>query len=142
MVNTKKVRHIMRIMGISYKFVGSDLAILNQNLNISMNVINRDSVHSSFRKGTKKGAFPNENALLKVLYFRVTELQSKWDGGHIRNCPLWFLTSLWLMTNLLVVLNTTLHISLNSYFFTNLHTFLDKPNFHSNIDFFNDLAFE
>ena len=44
-----------------------------------------ESVHSSFRKVTKKGAFPNENALLKVLYLRMTELQSKWDGGHIRN---------------------------------------------------------
>ncbi len=32
---------------------------------------------------TKKGAFPNENALLKVLYLRIKELEIKWDGGHI-----------------------------------------------------------
>lgn len=44
-----------------------------------------ESVNSSFRKVTKKGAFPNENALLKVLYLRVKELQNKWNGGHIRN---------------------------------------------------------
>ncbi len=44
-----------------------------------------ESIHSSFRKVTKKGAFPNENALLKVLYLRIKELEAKWDGGHIRN---------------------------------------------------------
>uniref|UniRef100_UPI0006A7AB4B IS256 family transposase n=1 Tax=Ornithinibacillus contaminans TaxID=694055 RepID=UPI0006A7AB4B len=41
-----------------------------------------ESIHSSFRKVTKKGAFPNENALLKVLYLRVKELENKWEGGH------------------------------------------------------------
>ena len=44
-----------------------------------------ESVHSSFRKVTKKGAFPNENALLKLLYLRVKELQSKWEGGQVHN---------------------------------------------------------
>lgn len=47
-----------------------------------------ESVNSSFRKVTKKGAFPNENALLKVLYLRVKELQNKGNGGHIRNCSM------------------------------------------------------
>ncbi|UFU00166.1 IS256 family transposase [Radiobacillus kanasensis] len=44
-----------------------------------------ESIHSSFRKVTKKGAFPNENALLKVLFLRVKELENKWEGGHIQN---------------------------------------------------------
>lgn len=44
-----------------------------------------ESVHSSFRKVTKKGAFPNENALLKLLYLRTQELQTKLNGGTIRN---------------------------------------------------------
>ena len=44
-----------------------------------------ESIHSSFRKVTKKGAFPNENALLKVLYLRVKELETKWEGGYIQN---------------------------------------------------------
>ncbi len=44
-----------------------------------------ESIHSSFRKVTKKGAFPNENALLKVLFLRVKELETKWKGGHIQN---------------------------------------------------------
>ena len=44
-----------------------------------------ESIHSSFRKVTKKGAFPNENALLKVLYLRIKELETKWDGGRIQN---------------------------------------------------------
>ena len=44
-----------------------------------------ESVNSSFRKVTKKGAFPNENALMKILYLRVQELYKKWDGYTIRN---------------------------------------------------------
>ena len=36
---------------------------------------------TSFRKVTKKGAFPNENALLKLLYLRITELYKKWNGS-------------------------------------------------------------
>ncbi len=44
-----------------------------------------ESIHSSFRKVTKKGAFPNENALLKVLYLRITELYRKWDGSGVQN---------------------------------------------------------
>ena len=38
-----------------------------------------ESVNSSFRKVTKKGAFPNENALFKLLYLRITELYKKWN---------------------------------------------------------------
>ncbi len=44
-----------------------------------------ESVNSSFRKVTKKGAFPNQNALLKLLYLRVTELYQKWDGRPVAN---------------------------------------------------------
>ena len=44
-----------------------------------------EAIHSSFRKVTKKGAFPNENALFKILYLRVNELHDKWNGGCIRN---------------------------------------------------------
>lgn len=40
-----------------------------------------ESVNSSFRKVTKQGAFPNENALLKLLYLRITELYRKWEKG-------------------------------------------------------------
>ena len=47
-----------------------------------------ESIHASFRKVTKKGAFPNENALLKLLYLRVSELERKWSSGHIRDWPL------------------------------------------------------
>lgn len=39
---------------------------------------------TNFRKVTKKGAFPNENALLKVLYLRTKELENKWEGGRIQ----------------------------------------------------------
>lgn len=44
-----------------------------------------EAINSSFRKVTKKGAFPNETALFKLLYLRVTELEKKWDGGHANN---------------------------------------------------------
>ena len=36
-------------------------------------------------KVTKKGAFPNENALFKLLYLRVSELDKKWSTGYIPN---------------------------------------------------------
>ena len=44
-----------------------------------------ESIHSSFRKVTKQGAFPNENALLKLLYLRITELYAKWNGSSVQN---------------------------------------------------------
>lgn len=44
-----------------------------------------ESVNSSFRKVTKKGAFPNEKALLKLLYLRITELHKKWDNITVQN---------------------------------------------------------
>ena len=44
-----------------------------------------EAINSSFRKVTKKGAFPNETALFKLLYLRVTELEKKWAGGHANN---------------------------------------------------------
>ena len=33
-----------------------------------------ESVNSSFRKVTKKGAFPNEDAVFKIFYLRIQEL--------------------------------------------------------------------
>ena len=47
-----------------------------------------ESVNSSFRKVTKKGAFPNENALLKLLYLRITELYKKWNVRPLNNWAL------------------------------------------------------
>lgn len=44
-----------------------------------------ESVNSSFRKVTKKGAFPNETALLKLLYLRIQELYKKWRRRPIPN---------------------------------------------------------
>lgn len=44
-----------------------------------------ESVNSSFRKVTKKGAFPNEDALRKLLYLRITELYKKWENGKVSN---------------------------------------------------------
>ena len=44
-----------------------------------------EAVNSSFRKVTKKGAFPNETALFKFLYLRIKELEKKWSTGYIPN---------------------------------------------------------
>ena len=44
-----------------------------------------EAIHSSFRKVTRKGAFHNENALLKLLYLRSCELENKWNDGTIRS---------------------------------------------------------
>ena len=43
-----------------------------------------ESVHRQFRKLTKtKGAFPNENSLLKLLYMGIQNATKKW------NMPIW-----------------------------------------------------
>lgn len=44
-----------------------------------------ESVNSSFRKVTKKGAFPSEEAVRKALYLRSTELYRKWNGHPVSN---------------------------------------------------------
>ena len=47
-----------------------------------------ESVNSSFRKVTKKGAFPSEDSLLKLLFLRVTELNKKWKDRPVANWAL------------------------------------------------------
>lgn len=47
-----------------------------------------EAVNSSFRKVIKKGSFPNEDAVRKALYLRVTELYKKWNGRPIANWAL------------------------------------------------------
>lgn len=47
-----------------------------------------ESVNSSFRKVTKKGAFPNEAAVMKALYLRVCELYTKWKNRPVSNWAL------------------------------------------------------
>ena len=42
-----------------------------------------ESVNSSFRKVTKKGSFPNEDAMFKLLYFQVQEIYAKWGGRNL-----------------------------------------------------------
>ena len=47
-----------------------------------------EAVNSSFRKVTKKGAFPSEDAVLKAIYLRITELYKKWNGRPVSNWAL------------------------------------------------------
>ena len=47
-----------------------------------------ESVNSSLRIVTRKGAFPNDNALLKLLYLRVSELTKNWGDRPIPNWAL------------------------------------------------------
>ncbi len=44
-----------------------------------------ESVNSSFRKVTKKGSFPNEDAVRKALYLRIVELYKKWNDRPVPN---------------------------------------------------------
>ena len=44
-----------------------------------------EALNSSFRKVTKKGAFPGEDAVLKALYLRLTELYKKWADRPVPN---------------------------------------------------------
>ena len=45
-------------------------------------------VNSRFRKVTKKGLFPSEEAVMKSLYLRITELYKKWNMRPVSNCSL------------------------------------------------------
>ncbi len=47
-----------------------------------------ESINSSFRKVTKKGSFPSEDAVLKALYLRVTQLYKKWNERPVSNWAL------------------------------------------------------
>lgn len=47
-----------------------------------------ESVNSSFRKVTKKGSFPNEEAVMKALYLRIEELYRKWNDRPVPNWAL------------------------------------------------------
>jgi len=44
-----------------------------------------EALNSSFRKVTKKGSFPSEDAVLKALYLRLTELYKKWANRPVPN---------------------------------------------------------
>lgn len=83
-----------------------------------------ESINSSFRKVTKKGAFPNENALFKLLYLRCTELEKKWNNGTIHD---WSKVLNQLMVNEIFTsrIENILNRCLNQFY---LHTFLDKPS--------------
>lgn len=65
-----------------------------------------ESINSSFRKVTKKGSFPNENALLKLLYLRITELYKKWNGRPIPN---------WAMVRNQLSMNTDMQARISLY---------------------------
>ena len=65
-----------------------------------------ESVNSSFRKVTKKGTFPNENSLFKLLYLRIKELNTKWEAGHIPN---------WSMVLNQLMINDNFSTSINKY---------------------------
>ena len=44
-----------------------------------------ESINSSFRKVTRKGVFPNDEAVFKVLFLRVLELYDKWIDRPLPN---------------------------------------------------------
>lgn len=44
-----------------------------------------ESVNASFRKVTKKGSFPNEDAVFKIFYLRILELYKKWNSHCLAN---------------------------------------------------------
>lgn len=44
-----------------------------------------ESVNSSFRKVTRKGVFPNDDAVLKAMYLRILELYDKWINRPLPN---------------------------------------------------------
>ena len=65
-----------------------------------------ESVNSSFRKVTKRGSFPNENSLFKLLYLRVTELYKKWKDRPISN---------WAMVRNQIAINPEMQARITKY---------------------------
>ena len=47
-----------------------------------------EAVNSSFRKVTKRGSFPNQQSVFKILYLRVKELDKKWNNTPKQNWSL------------------------------------------------------
>ncbi len=47
-----------------------------------------EAVNSSFGKVTKRGAFPNDYSVFKLLYLRVVDLQKNWADRPIANWSL------------------------------------------------------
>ena len=47
-----------------------------------------EAVNSSFRKVTKRGSFPNQQSVFKILYLRVKELDKKWNNTPRQNWSL------------------------------------------------------
>ena len=64
------------------------------------------SVNSSFRKVTKRGSFPNETALFKWLYLRVTELYKKWKDRPVSN---------WAMVRNQIAINSEMQARITKY---------------------------
>lgn len=65
-----------------------------------------ESVNSSFRKVTKKGAFPNEDAVRKALYLRIQELYKKWNGRPVAN---------WAMVRNQLSMDDAMHVRILKY---------------------------
>lgn len=42
-----------------------------------------ESIHKGYRKVTKKGTFPSEISLQKILYLRTLDMSKKWINGHV-----------------------------------------------------------
>lgn len=55
-----------------------------------------ESVNSSLRKVTKPGSSPNQQAVFKLLYLGIRELDQKWNGAAKQN---WSLVLNQLMVN-------------------------------------------
>lgn len=65
-----------------------------------------ESVNSSFRKVIKKGIFSSENAVIKALYLRITELYKKWNGKPINN---------WAMVRNQLTMDANIHTKILKY---------------------------
>lgn len=65
-----------------------------------------ESVNSSFRKVIKKGVFSSENAVIKALYLRITELYKKWNSKPKNN---------WAMVRNQLTMDANIHTKILKY---------------------------
>ena len=70
--------------GAGKQFLTSSSSTLWQCAQDHTRLMPLESVNSSFRKVTKKGAFPNEDVQKSSrFYLRIQELYKKWKGRHV-----------------------------------------------------------
>ena len=79
-----------------------------------------ESVNASFRKVVRRGCFPDEDAVMKLLYLRVEELYSRWGEGCRQPG--------WARVRNQLLCDEGIRARIERFLRKDLHRLLDKPD--------------